>query len=216
VPLAQVMNPITIDSLILNVDSALRTLHGVSRSRRENPADAVSAPELTETEKRHSGRLMRVNHCGEICAQALYLGQGLTSDNNETRLAMQAAADEETDHLAWCETRLAELDSHKSYLNPVFYALSFASGAISGLLGDRFNLGFVAATEEQVVKHLDEHLEKLPDKDLRSKSILAQMRQDEDKYRTVALARGGTDFPSPVKGLMSGLSRLMTRTTYWI
>lgn len=209
------MKPSPSDLLISTIDSAIRTLHGIHRSTRESPAASVSKPELTESEKQLSGRLMRVNHCGEICAQALYLGQGLTSDDHETKLAMQTAADEETDHLAWCETRLAELDTRKSYLNPLFYGLSFASGALSGLLGNRFNLGFVAATEEQVVKHLDAHLEKLPENDLASKRILTQMRQDEDRHRSLALSRGGMDFPSPIKGLMTGFSRLMTRTTYW-
>ena len=137
------MKPSTSDILISTIDSALRTLHGIHHSTRESPAAGVSKPELTESEKQLSGRLMRVNHCGEICAQALYLGQGLTSSNHETKLAMQTAADEETDHLAWCETRLDELNTHKSYLNPLFYGLSFASGALSGLLGNRFNLGFL-------------------------------------------------------------------------
>jgi len=159
---------------------------------------------------------MRVNHCGEICAQALYVGQGLTSEDPCIQETMQQAAREETDHLLWCEARLAELNSHKSYLNPLFYTMSFVSGAVSGLLGNRFNLGFVAATEEQVVKHLEEHLQGLPSEDKRSQAILEQMKLDEDQHRTDALNRGGMDFPKPFKSIMTAVSKLMTRTTYWI
>lgn len=159
---------------------------------------------------------MRVNHCGEICAQALYLGQGLTSKDRHVKASMEQAALEETDHLAWCEERLDALDTHTSYLNPLFYALSFTGGAISGMLGNRINLGFVAATEEQVVKHLEEHIDRLPAEDKRSREVLAQMKRDEDHHRTTALEHGGADFPSPVKAVMTTLSRVMTRSTYWI
>lgn len=198
------------------MDSALRTLNGINKSTRPSPAADLADSNLSKAEKENAGRLMRVNHCGEICAQALYLGQGLTSDEESTKVAMQAAADEESDHLAWCEQRLVELDTHKSYLNPLFYSLSFAGGLASGLLGNRFNLGFVAATEEQVVDHLDKHLEKLPDNDLQSKAILTQMRTDEDTHRTAALGLGGTNFPPPVKTVMSAMSKIMTRSTYWL
>ena len=159
---------------------------------------------------------MRVNHCGEVCAQALYLGQGMVSSKNTTRLAMKQAAEEETDHLAWCEQRLDELNTHPSYLNPLFFGLSFVSGAVTGLISDRVNLGFVAATEEQVIQHLDSHLEKLPEGDEKSRAILEQMRDDESKHRTNALNEGGLDFPRPVKNLMTLASRAMTRSTYWI
>ena len=208
--------PSPTDTAIQYIDSMLRTLEGVDQSTRANPAQNATDAELNQTDRELAGRLMRVNHCGEVCAQALYLGQGLTSTDDQTRRAMQESAKEETDHLAWCEQRLEELDTRKSILNPAFYALSFAGGALSGLLGNKFNLGFVAATEEQVVNHLSSHLEQLPAADQRSRAILQQMRQDEDQHRTAALQRGGTDFPKPVKNLMTGLSKFMTRTTYWV
>ncbi len=206
----------SINSLIQQFDSALRVLNGVGHPARLNPATLVEEQPLSETERKISGRLMRVNHTGEICAQALYLGQGLTSKDPHIQETMQQAAKEETDHLLWCEARLAELNARKSYLNPLFYTLSFVSGAVSGLLGNRFNLGFVAATEEQVVKHLEEHLKGLPTDDKRSQAILEQMKLDEDEHRTNALSRGGMDFPRPFKSIMTAVSKLMTRTTYWV
>ena len=202
------------DRLIGHVDQALRVLNGVSRSERPSPADDLPESELNDEERIRAGRLMRVNHCGEICAQALYQGQGLTSRDRRVKRAMERAAREEADHLAWCEARLEELDTHRSYLNPVFYTLSFAGGALSGLLGNKVNLGLVAATEEQVVKHLEEHIEQLPVNDQRSREILAQMKRDEDHHRTSALGHGGADFPGPIKSLMTGLSRIMTGSTY--
>lgn len=203
------------DVIVRQVDNALRTLHGVHRSARPSPASEPQ-PALDQQQRRLAGRLMRVNHTGEVCAQALYMGQGMTSRDRSTQESMSRAAQEETDHLAWCEGRLQELETHTSYLNPVFYALSFLGGAASGILGDRFNLGVVAATEEQVVKHLDEHLERLPREDTRSRSILEQMREDENRHRTRALKRGGANFPGLVKKAMTLLSRVMTRTTYWV
>lgn len=206
-----------VDSAISHFDAALRTLAGVTRASRPNPARTIrGTSELTEEERRTAGRLMRVNHCGEVCAQALYLGQGLTSSNPATRQAMQQAAQEESDHLAWCEDRLDELDTHKSYLNPLFFAASFAGGAVTGLISDRVNLGFVAATEERVIDHLEEHLEKLPQKDEESRAILEQMKQDEDTHRTTALNHGGADFPAPVKNIMTLASKVMTKSTYWV
>lgn len=210
------MKPFSADLLIHHVDAALRTLHGVTHANRTSPAEGLPDPELTDTEKLLSGRLMRVNHCGEICAQALYLGQGLTSRNESTAETMSTAAEEESDHLAWCEQRLSELDTHPSYLNPIFYGLSFAGGAVSGLLGDRFNLGFVAATEEQVVTHLENHIEKLPKNDRRSMEILEQMKIDEEKHRTSALNHGGEELARPLKKVMTALSKVMTKSTYWI
>lgn len=204
------------DRAIGHVDKALRILNGVSRSERQNPATDTPEADLTDQQKTEAGRLMRVNHCGEICAQALYLGQGLTSRDRRVKASMAEAAREEIDHLAWCEERLEELDTRTSHLNPLFYALSFTGGAISGLLGNRVNLGFVAATEEQVVKHLDEHIDRLPEADERSRKILLQMKKDEDHHRTTALDHGGADFPRPVKSLMTTLSRVMPRTTYWV
>jgi len=204
------------DRVIGHVDKTLRVLSGVSRSERQNPAKDTPEADLTDQQKAEAGRLMRVNHCGEICAQALYLGQGLTSRDRRVKASMEEAAREETDHLAWCEERLAELGTHTSRLNPIFYALSFTGGAVSGLLGNRVNLGFVAATEEQVVKHLEDHIERLPESDERSRKILSQMKEDEDQHRTTALEHGGADFPRPVKSLMTTLSKVMTRTTYWV
>ena len=206
-----------VDSAISQFDAALRTLAGVTRATRPNPAKAVKETSaLTEEERRTAGRLMRVNHCGEVCAQALYLGQGLTSSNPATQQAMQQAAQEESDHLAWCEDRLKALDTRKSYLNPLFFAASFAGGAVTGLISDQVNLGFVAATEERVIDHLEAHLEQLPQHDNESRAILEQMKQDEDTHRTTALNRGGADFPAPVKNIMTLASKVMTKSTYWI
>ena len=206
----------SINSLILNVDGALRVLNGVGHPARPSPATTVAEKQLNEPERAVSARLMRVNHCGEVCAQALYLGQGLTSKDRQIKETMQQAAREETDHLLWCEARLKELNSRKSYLNPIFYTMSFVSGAFSGLLGNRFNLGFVAATEEQVVKHLEKHLQGLPSEDKRSKAILEQMQIDEEQHRTNALSQGGADFPKPFKTIMAAISKVMTFTTHWI
>lgn len=165
-------------------------------------------------ERRHAAGLMRVNHTGEVCAQALYEGQASTARLTEVRAQMQEAADEEKDHLAWCEARLNELNSRPSLLNPAFYTLSFAMGAFAGAVGDRFSLGFVAATEDQVSQHLRGHLEALPEVDLRSRAIVAQMLADEARHAEQARAAGGTEFPRPVKALMSTMSKVMTQSTY--
>jgi ubiquinone biosynthesis monooxygenase Coq7 len=210
------MKPPSINPLIQHFDAALRVLNGVGHPARSSPADSVEEKQLSESERNISARLMRVNHCGEVCAQALYFGQGLTSKDPRIRETLQQAAREETDHLLWCEERLNELNSHKSYLNPIFYTMSFVSGGFFGLLGNRFNLGFVAATEEQVVKHLEKHLQGIPSEDKRSKAILEQMRLDEEQHRTNALGGGGMNFPKPFKTIMGALSKVMTRTTHWI
>lgn len=206
----------TTDSFIKEFDTAFKTVFGGSRATRENPAAIAAPTELTTSEQELSGRLMRVNHCGEVCAQALYLGQSVTARRDQTKNTMKQAAIEEIDHLAWCETRLHELGTHKSYLDPFFFAASFAAGAVSGLLGDKFNLGFVAATEAQVVQHLEEHIDKLPESDHRSRAILEQMKSDEERHRTTALQKGGIDFPGPLKKMMTNVSKVMTRSTYWI
>lgn len=159
---------------------------------------------------------MRVNHCGEVCAQALYNGQSLTARSSRTTAALDHAAVEETDHLSWCESRIRELDSHVSYLNPFWYAASFGLGAAAGLMGDRVNLGFVAATEENVCEHLEEHLSRLPAEDTRSRAILEQMLRDESGHEQTALELGGARFVPPVKRAMRVVSRLMTRSTYWV
>ena len=205
-----------IDSLIQTFDISLRILNGIGKPERARPSPPMKASSLSDSEKTLSARLMRVNHCGEICAQALYLGQGLTSKDQLTQQKMQRAAQEESDHLLWCEARLNELNARKSFLNPVFYGVSLLTGAVIGSLSNRLNLGFVAATEEQVVKHLDEHLRKLPSEDTRSSAILKQMKHDENQHRTEALASGGIPFPKTIKAIMTATSKIMTRTTYWI
>ena len=185
----------------------------------EKGAPAAPAPSpspLTEVEKRESAALMRVNHAGEIAAQALYHGQALVARSAATRQLLLKAADEETDHLAWCETRLKELESRPSLLNPLWYAGSFAIGAAAALLGDRTSLGFVVETERQVEGHLDEHLMRLPPDDARSRAILQTMRTDEIAHGLSAKAAGGVELPSPVRFLMRNTARLMTSAAYWI
>ena len=157
---------------------------------------------------------MRVNHCGEICAQALYEGQALTAKTPEARAALESAAQEERDHLAWCRKRLDELDSRPSVLDPLFYGASYAMGAATGLLGDKISMGFVEATEDQVVQHLERHLHTLPEEDERSRAIIEQMREDEAEHGQAALEMGGAEFPEPVKAAMTVMSRLMTESTY--
>lgn len=182
----------------------------------EKGAQAASPAPLSEIEKRESAALMRVNHAGEIAAQALYHGQALVARSAATRQLLLKAADEETDHLAWCETRLKELESRPSLLNPLWYAGSFAIGAAAALLGDRTSLGFVVETERQVEGHLDEHLMRLPPDDARSRAILQTMRTDEIAHGLSAKAAGGVELPSPVRFLMRNTARLMTSAAYWI
>ncbi|MEA3251440.1 MAG: 2-polyprenyl-3-methyl-6-methoxy-1,4-benzoquinone monooxygenase [Pseudomonadota bacterium] len=203
------------DQLIHQFDTVLRTLvpHAAQPSR-PSPAGATRDESLDEFERRHAAGLMRINHTGEVCAQALYQGQGLTAKLADTRAQMEQAAQEEIDHLAWCDARLVELDGRTSYLNPLFYAASFGMGALAGAVGDRLSLGFVNATEEQVGKHLDAHLEQLPRGDRRSREVLEQMREDEAHHARWALEAGGTRFPAPVKWGMSWMSKVMTRSVY--
>lgn len=202
------------DTFILQVDKALRTLAGNPGAVRPSPALEISDAELSPGEQQHSAGLMRVNHTGEICAQALYEGQALTAKDAQTRDALKSAASEETDHLAWCEERLEELGSRPSLLNPAFYALSYAMGAVTGLLGDKVSLGFVEATEDQVCRHLENHLETLPEADARSREIVKTMHEDEARHGANALDAGGAEFPEPVKRAMTLVSKLMTETTY--
>ncbi|MFI2811796.1 2-polyprenyl-3-methyl-6-methoxy-1,4-benzoquinone monooxygenase [Microbulbifer sp. YPW16] len=204
-----------LDRLLLQADRALRTLSpGAPSHPRPSPARGCEEPELNERERRHVAGLMRVNHSGEVCAQALYQGQALTAKLPDVREEMEHAAEEEVDHLAWCEQRLRELDSRPSLLNPVWYGLSFGLGAAAGKVSDRVSLGFVAATEEQVCKHLDSHLEQLPAQDSKSRAIVEQMREDEAEHQHAALAAGGARFPAPVKGLMTLVSKVMTSASY--
>ena len=202
------------DRLIERFDRGLRVLAAKPRATRPNPAGDAADTDLDPAEQKHVAGLMRVNHTGEICAQALYEGQAVTANDEQTRQALLAAAAEETDHLAWCQERLAELDSQPSVLNPAFYAASFAIGALTGLLGDRVSLGFVEATEDQVCKHLEDHLEALPADDARSRAILERMHADEARHGAAALAKGGSEFPEAVKSGMRLVSKLMTESTY--
>ena len=205
------------DKLIHNADQALRTLvPGAAQEERTSPAQTRDFAEMTEEEKKHAAGLMRINHTGEVCAQALYQGQALTAKLPEVRESMEEAAREEVDHLVWCEQRIKDLGSHTSYLNPLFYGLSFGIGAAAGKVSDKVSLGFVAATEEQVCKHLTEHMTKLPVQDEKSKAVLLQMLEDEAKHATAAIDAGGHKFPFPVKLAMSGLAKVMTKTTYHI
>lgn len=206
-----------IDRFILQADQALRTVFGTpTGTGRENPAGAANNAELSSIEKSESLCLMRVNHAGEVCAQALYQGQALTARRAETRGQMQQAALEENDHLAWCQQRVHELGGNTSLLNPLWYAGSLAIGAVSGLLGDQWSLGFLAETEQQVVKHLEGHLQRLPSADHRSQAILQQMKTDEARHRDSALQAGGKELPEPVKKLMALSSKVMTTTAYRI
>jgi ubiquinone biosynthesis monooxygenase Coq7 len=205
------------DRCILQADQALRTMFAEpAGSGRENPARAGQDDALSATDKAESISLMRVNHAGEVCAQALYQGQALTARRNEVREQMETAAIEENDHLAWCRQRLDELGGHTSLLNPLWYGGSLMIGAATGLLGDKWSLGFLAETERQVVNHLEGHLQRLPAGDQRSRALLRQMQTDEAKHKTTALQAGGRELPAAVKKLMGLTSRIMTRTAYRI
>ncbi len=205
-----------IDKLLISACHALETVFQTPSASREYPATTEDDDSLTDSEKRQSGRYMRVNHVGEICAQALYQSQALTARNADIQQNMQHSAAEEIDHLAWCERRLDELNSRKSCLNPVWYAGSFAVGIVAGIAGDKWNLGFVAETENQVVAHLDGHLGRLPENDLRSRKIVSQMKIDEARHAEQAAQAGAENLPRPIKGLMKAASAVMTRTAHWI
>lgn len=204
-----------LDRFITEADAVMRTLtHRGHAAGRPSPAEGHRDTELDEPERRHVAGLMRVNHTGEVCAQALYQGQALTAKLPTVRSEMQQAAAEEIDHLVWCEERLRELGSRPSVLNPVWYGLSFGLGAAAGAIGDAVSLGFVAATEERVCRHLSDHLKELPEEDRKSRLILQQMLADEERHGHSALEAGGRDFPAPVKDAMSTVSRLMTGASY--
>jgi ubiquinone biosynthesis monooxygenase Coq7 len=205
------------DQLVLSFDNALRTLFGKPRgSGRASPAAGLEEADLSETQRRHAARLMRINHSGEVCAQALYQGQAATARHSRVRQDMAQAAREENDHLAWCERRLQELDERKSLLNPLWFAGSFALGAAAGLAGDKWSLGFVAETEKQVSAHLDDHLRQLPPQDRKDRAIIQQMREDEMQHASHALEAGGAKLPLPIRLGMKAASRLMTRTSYHV
>ena len=205
-----------LDQLIGGFDRALKTLTGGRTAQRENPAKQIREADLSVEEKRHVGGLMRVNHTGEICAQALYEGQALTAKDPAAQRSLIEAAAEEHDHLSWCAQRLEELDAKPSILDPFFYGASFALGAGAGLLGDRISLGFVEATEAQVVEHLNEHLESIPQEDEKTRVILQAMRADEARHGAHALEMGGEEFSSMVKRGMSIAAKIMTKSSYRI
>jgi len=207
----------SIDRLIQGFDQALHTVFGPAPApSRPTPAAAQAKTDLSDAEREIAGRLMRINHAGEISAQALYQGQAVTARLPTVRNKMEQAATEENDHLAWTEERIRELGTHTSLLAPLWYAGSFGIGALAGLAGDKWSLGFVVETERQVIRHLDSHLARLPDHDAKSRAILEQMKDDEARHATTALAAGAAALPGPVKALMQLTSKVMTRTAYWI
>ncbi len=209
------MSPI--DRLILEFDNALRSVVGGAHAHRPTPgSDFASNSGLDAVERKHAAGLMRVNHVGEVCAQALYQAQKLVARNPEIQEMLEHSGQEEMDHLAWCETRLQELGSHASYLNPLWYAGSFAIGLAAGLAGDKWSLGFVAETEKQVENHLESHLEKLPKEDQRSRAIVDQMRVDEIAHGQAAKNAGGAKLPEPIQKIMQAMSKVMTTTAYKI
>lgn len=208
----------TLDTLIIEVDNALRTLFPPAQrtSTRSSPAQSLTDIDLSIKEKKHVAGLMRVNHAGEVCAQALYQGQALTAQLTHIKKQMSDAAAEEIDHLAWCEERLTELGSKPSLLNPFWYGGSIILGALAGFVGDKVSLGFVAETERQVSAHLQHHLQQLPAKDKKSQAILVKMKEDEEQHATTALNAGAIELPYIVKQLMRVVSKLMTKSSYYV
>ena len=204
-----------LDGIIAQCDQALRTcVPGANQASRSTPAEAHKEQELSGSEKKHIAGLMRINHTGEVCAQALYAGQALTAKSHETIASMKHAAAEEVDHLAWCDERLTQLGSRPSLLNPIFYGLSFALGATAGLAGDKWSLGFVAETERQVEKHLQNHLEEIPESDQKTKAIIKQMIIDEQQHGESAKAAGGKNLPNPIRLAMKTMAGVMKKATY--
>ena len=204
-----------VDQLLAHIDRSLKTVTGTLPAaggfNYENNNDS-----LTQAEQSKSEQLMRINHCGEVCAQGLYHGQILSARNESTKAHLQCAAEDEQKHLIWCQARLQELNGQTSYLNPLWYAASFVVGAATGLMGDKVSLGFVAATEEEVCKHLDRHLDELPPGDHRSREIITQMQADEAGHEQAALDEGGAQYPTTIKKLMALQSAFMTGSTRWI
>jgi 3-demethoxyubiquinol 3-hydroxylase len=204
------------DRLIAGFDRILRTLLAPAVSARPHPGEGLPDAELSDHERRHAAALMRVNHTGEVCAQALYQGQALTARNDRTRAVLERAAAEEIDHLAWTARRVEELGGRVSRLNPLFYAGAFALGALSGLREDKWNLGFLAETERQVEGHLGTHMDRLPPQDAKSRAVVASMKADEAGHARTALAHGGAELPKPAKHAMRLASTVMTGSAYWI
>lgn len=204
-----------LDRVIMDLDRGLRAMAGNTPAEgRDSPAGDLPDTPLSEAQRRHAAGLMRVDHAGEVAAQALYHGQAVTARTGKLRGAMEQAAREEGDHLRWCRERLEELGDEPSKLDPLWYAGSFLIGAAAGLAGDRWSLGFVVETERQVMRHLEGHLASLPERDARSRAILAQMREDEGVHATTALESGAAELPEPVKRLMTLTARIMTGTAY--
>lgn len=205
------------DTLIAHADRVLRTLAGHAKTTgRDNPADASEHSELNDDEVKLSAQLMRVNHAGEVAAQALYQGQSLTARNKQVQEKLTQAAEEENDHLAWCRKRLDELGERTSVLDPFWYLGSLAIGATAGLAGDKWSLGFLAETERQVVQHIDSHLEKLPDTDHKTRAILEQMHKDENQHATTAIEQGAAELPEAIKRGMKFVSTIMTKSSFWV
>ncbi|TVQ28349.1 MAG: 2-polyprenyl-3-methyl-6-methoxy-1,4-benzoquinone monooxygenase [Wenzhouxiangella sp.] len=204
-----------LDKWLAEADQALRiTLGPAPSDTRNSPACAVEENEMTDAERRQAAGLMRINHAGEVCAQALYAGQAATARSDHVRREMAEAAREEEDHLAWCAERLDELNSRPSLLNPLWYAGSYSIGAVAGLAGDAWSLGFVEATERQVESHLDDHLDRLPAPDQRSRAIVEQMKEDEARHADMAVAQGARTLPAPVQGLMALTAGIMKVVVY--
>lgn len=205
-----------LDRFIHGLDQALHTSLGPAPSpSRPSPANTQPDNELSDIERELAGRLMRVNHAGEVCAQGLYQGQALTAKLPAVRDKMEQASIEENDHLAWTEERIRQVGTHTSLLAPFWYSASYALGALAGIAGDKWSLGFVAETEHQVVRHLDKHLARLPAHDAKSRAVLELMRKDEAQHATAALAAGGASLPVPIRKLMAMTAKIMTRSTYW-
>jgi ubiquinone biosynthesis monooxygenase Coq7 len=207
---------LNLDALIVEFDKGLRTLFSQAHSRRDHPDNGMADADLSETEKSRAAALMRVNHCGEICAQALYQGQSLTARDPQVQHKLSEAAQEETEHLAWTARRVDELGGHLSLLNPLWYTSSLTIGAVAGLLGDKWNLGFLAETERQVGAHLQSHLTKLPEHDHKSCAVVQQMYLDETQHAEMATAMGAAELPLPVKMAMQLSGKVMTHTAYWV
>lgn len=205
-----------LDRFITEFDKGLRTLFAPAQTLRPHPDENIAEAELTEAERKQTLGLMRVNHCGEICAQALYQGQSLTARNPAAKEALKHAAWEEVEHLAWTERRIHELGGRPSIFNPIWYTGSLAMGVAAGMLGDKWNLGFLEETEYQVEAHLNEHLETLPPQDEKSRAIVTQMRDDEVKHAEMAHEHGAAPLPAPVKTLMHLTSQVMKKSSYWI
>ncbi|GGC79976.1 2-polyprenyl-3-methyl-6-methoxy-1,4-benzoquinone monooxygenase [Undibacterium terreum] len=210
------MFPFKLDQLVLGFDRALRVVSGQAKAGRPNPAKEIDHDELSDQDKRHSAGLMRVNHVGEVCAQALYDAQGLFSGSEEVKRQFAHSGIEEEDHLAWTAQRLQELNSRASLLNPLWYAGAFACGVVAARCGDQASLGFVVETERQVQAHLESHLEKLPVQDAKSRAIVEKMRTDEIAHGEAAAALGAITLPLPVQSVMTAMAKVMTTTAYYV